>query len=73
MVGPERGRCSTKTECMLVDSLAVVTLAGRASSGVEVGATDVSVRVVPIGDTRDAKAESCLPRRAQLASLGGRI
>jgi F420-dependent oxidoreductase-like protein len=39
----------------------------------DAGATDVSVRVVPIGDGRDARIASSKRTRAYLASLGGSV
>ncbi len=45
----------------------------RLRSFADAGTTDVSVRVVPIGDTRDEKLESSRRTRAYLASLAGSI
>jgi F420-dependent oxidoreductase-like protein len=45
----------------------------RLRSFADAGTTDVSVRVVPIGATRDEKLESSRRTREYLASLGGSI
>jgi F420-dependent oxidoreductase-like protein len=45
----------------------------RLRSFADAGATDVSVRVVPIGADRDAKLESSRRTREYLASLGGAV
>jgi len=45
----------------------------RLRSFADAGTTDVSVRVVPIGDTREEKLESSRRTREYLASLAGSI
>ncbi|HEY6534068.1 MAG TPA: LLM class F420-dependent oxidoreductase [Acidimicrobiales bacterium] len=50
-----------------------VTIEKRLRAFADAGTTDVSVRVVPIGETRDEKLESSRRTRAYLASLDGRI
>ena len=45
----------------------------RLRSFADAGTTDVSVRVVPIGETRDDKLESSRRTREYLASLGGSL
>jgi F420-dependent oxidoreductase-like protein len=49
------------------------TIEKRLRSFADAGVTDISVRVVPIGDGRDELIASSKRTRAYLASLGGRI
>lgn len=49
------------------------SIEARLRSFADAGTTDVSVRVVPIGETRDDKLESSRRTREYLASLGGSL
>jgi len=49
------------------------TIEKRLRAFADAGATDVSVRVVPIGDARDARVASSKRTREYLASLGGSV
>ncbi len=50
-----------------------VSIAKRLHAFADAGATDVSLRIVPIGDTREEKLASSLRTREYVASLAGSI
>jgi F420-dependent oxidoreductase-like protein len=67
----DRGDARSVGDILAAGSEAAI--AARLRSFADAGTTDVSVRVVPIGETRDAKLESSRRTRAYLASLDGEI
>jgi F420-dependent oxidoreductase-like protein len=67
----DRGDARSVGDILAAGSEAAI--AARLRSFADAGTTDVSVRVVPIGETRDAKLESSRRTRAYLASLDGQI
>jgi F420-dependent oxidoreductase-like protein len=67
----DRGDARSVGDILAAGSEAAI--AARLRSFADAGTTDVSVRVVPIGDTREAKLESSRRTRAYLASLDDEI